>query len=149
MARNKFTLTNSAEVALTAATAKTALQVVAAAANIIAIQGVSVSFDGVTATDAPVVCQIWRQTGAGTSSARTPVKTTDRASALLATGRENCTVEPASDDALLDTFECHPQSGITKFYGDAEFEVPASGRVGVKLTAPANVNVLVTLHCEE
>src|SRR5438067_1296581 len=148
MARNFFTHTTSAEFALTAATAKTVLQLLAATGVRLAIQAITLTFDGTSNTAEPVNLRLVRQTGAGTATSRAPQKKdTDIASALQVTGQENFTVEPTSDDAIVLTFHIHPQAGVQyPLPLPGEIIVPGAGRLGVKITAPANVNCLVTIE---
>ena len=149
MARNFGALTTSAEVALTAATAKTVLQLISPTNQILALLGFELSFDGTSSTAEPVVVQLIRQTTAGTMTSRTPLKKKDRAATLQAAGQENASVEPTATD-LIKTFHVHPQAGVVyPFTVDGEIEVPGGGRLGLKLTAPAGVNCLATLDFEE
>lgn len=149
MARNFGALTTSGEIALSAATAKTVLQLVAPSGTILAVHGFEVSFDGVSNTAEPVIIKLMRQTTAGTVTSRTPLKTKDRSTALAATGGENASAEPTAGD-LLKTFHVHPQAGVVyPFTLDGELELPGGGRLGLQLTAPAAVNCLATINFEE
>lgn len=149
MARNGGSLTTSAEVALVAATAKTVLQLVAPANTVLAVGGFELSFDGVSNTAEPVIIQLLRQTTAGTMTSRTPLKTKDRSTALAATGQENATANPTAGD-ILKTFHVHPQAGVIyPFNIDGEIEIAGGARLGLNLTAPANVNCLATINFEE
>lgn len=149
MSRNFGSLTTNGEIALSAATAKTVLQLVAPANTILAVHGFEVSFDGVSNTAEPVIIQLLRQTTAGTATSRTPLKTKDRSTALAATGSENASAEPTAGD-ILKTFHVHPQAGVVyPFTLDGELELPGGGRLGLKLTAPASVNTLATINFEE
>ena len=149
MSRNFGALTTSAEVALVAATTKTVLQLIAPANTSLAVIGFEVSFDGVSNTAEPVIIQILRQTTAGTVTARTPLKTKDKSTALQSTGSENASVEPTAGD-VLKTFHVHPRAGVLyPFNIDNEIEIAGGGRLGLKLTAPAAVNCLATINFEE
>lgn len=142
---------SSGEEAIVAATAETVLQVVAAANHRVKIQEYAISFKGVLATDTPVRCRIFRQTGAGTSSAATVVKDDISADETLqTTARSQVTVEPTSDDALIDEFEVHPQTGVKVFLPPGqEILVAGGGRVGFKLLAAQNQTAVVSVACEE
>jgi hypothetical protein len=150
MARNAFAHTTSTEIALVAATAKTVLQLVAATGVIVAVQGLTVSFDGISNTAEPVQVVLERQTTAGTMSARNPLKTKDTSTALQLTGQENASAEPTSGDRL-HVFHIHPQAGVAMPLPlpDGEIEIPGGGRLGLKITAPANVNCHATIIGEE
>jgi hypothetical protein len=150
MARNFFTLTTSAPVALTAATPKTVLQLVAGAGTRLAVQVVTVSFDSTSNTAQPVIIQLRRQTTAGTATARAPLKKdTDIATALQANGQENFTVEPTDSDIVLH-YHIHPQAGAQYPVPlPGEIIVPGGARIGLKINAPAGVNCLATIEGEE
>ena len=148
MARNVFSQTNTAVVPLVPATEKSALQLIAGAA-IVAITGVDITFDGTSNTAVPIIVKLVTTSTAGTGTARNPLKTTDRATALILTGTENHTVEGTSAN-ILKIFHVHPQGGVYyPFSAKCELEIPTAGRLALKLTAPAGVNCLATLHGEE
>lgn len=150
MARNFCTLTTASEVALVAATAKTVLQWLAPTGIIIAIQGIDVSFDGTSSSAEPVIIQVFRQTTAGTMTTRNPLKTKDRSTTLQSTGQVNATAEPTNTD-LLRTWHVHPQMGVIYPLPlpDGEIELASATRLGLVITAPANVNCLATISAEE
>jgi long-subunit fatty acid transport protein len=150
MARNHFALTTSAEVALSAATAKTVLQLVSASGIITAVQEILISFDGTSNSAAPVNIEIARQTTAGTATARNPLKTKDTSTALQLTGQEDASAEPTKGD-VLTVFHIHPQAGVVYSVPlpDGEYELASSGRLGIIVTAPAGVNCLATIKGEE
>jgi hypothetical protein len=149
MARIRATAT-TAEVACTAATAKTVVQVVAAANHRIAIKGWSYSFDGVAGDAEPAVCVLMRQSTAGTLSSLTPtVDNPPITETLQTTALHTATAEPTSGD-VLRRVNIHPQTGAewSKAF-DEEIIVPGGGRVGLVVTAPANVNVVASISYEE
>lgn len=150
MARNFFSHTTSAEVALVGATVKTVLQLVAAAGVRLAVQSIMVSFDGISNTAEPVQIRVRRQTTAGTATARAPLKKdSDLATALQATGQENFTVEPTQSD-ILAAFHIHPQAGAQiPLPLPGEIIVPGAARLGLEIIAPAAVNCLATIEGEE
>lgn len=151
MARNRFTHTTSVEVALVAATAKTVLQLVAPAAQRVAVSEATISFDGISNTAEPVSVQVRRQTTAGTATARAPLRLDDDiATALASTGQENFTVEPTDSD-ILATMEVHPQAGVIYQLPipDGEIVIGAGDRLAIKATAPAAVNCLASFRGEE
>lgn len=150
MARQFITLTTSAEVALTGATAKTVLQLVAASGVRVAVQTVTISFDGTSNTAEPTVIQVRRQTTAGTATSRAPLKKdNDVSTAIQATGQENFTAEPTDSDIVL-TYHIHPQAGAQyPLPLPGEIVMAGGGRLGIKITAPANVNCLATIEAEE
>jgi hypothetical protein len=145
--------TTSGEVAI--ANGKTTLQVVAAANDRLKISGWGVSFKGTSATDVPVLCQLVRQTTAGTMSAGTlgtniSKKNNGDPETLQTTTQINATVEPTTTD-VVDDFECHPQAGFFKLYpsGD-EVIIPNGGRLGIKVTSAAlTYNAISAMDGEE
>jgi hypothetical protein len=140
----------TAEVALTAATARTVLQVVAAANHRVLVEQISVSFDGISPTAEPVIVELLRQTTAGTMSALTPVKLSDAGSETIqTTAQHSATAEPTAGDVLWRV-EIHPQTGIEKLFPlGQEMIVAGGGRLGVRCTAPAAVNVVAGLVVNE
>lgn len=154
MARNYFAQTSAAEIALGAGTRTCINNILAAANQIVAIQGFDLSFDGTSTTAEPVIVEVLRLTSAGTGmSARNPLKTKDRSAALQVTG----SVGPVSganlptQGDLLKTFHIHPQAGVVYPFplNDCEIEIPGAGRLGIFLTAPAAVNCLFSMYGEE
>lgn len=151
MARNRFTHTTLTEFALVAATAKTVLQLVAGISIRLAVSEATVSFDGTSNTAEPVLAQVRRQTTAGTATSRAPLQLDDDiGTALLATGQENFTVEPTDTD-ILAQMNIHPQAGVIYQLPipDGEIIIGATDRLGIKLTAPAAVNVVASFRGEE
>lgn len=139
----------TAEIALTAATAKTVLQLVAPANQRLKIKGWGVFFDGTSASAEPVQARVLRQTTAGTMTSLTPVKTCAGSETVQATAQHTATAEPTAGD-VLDVVEVHPQSGFEKqITPDMKMEVPGGGRVGIECTAPAGVNVRAKIFFEE
>ena len=138
------------EIALTAATAKTVVQLVAAANHRVKILGWGVFFDGTSTTAEPVQVRLLRQTTAGTMSALTPTKRDDSiADTLLTTAQHTATAEPTAGD-LLEAIEVHPQQGYQVLYPlGVEPIIGGGDRVGIECTAPAGVNVRATVLFEE
>lgn len=143
-------IAQTVEVALTAATAKTALQLVAASNHRVKILRWGVFFDGVSGTEAPVEVILVRQTTAGTMTANTPKKIDDSlAETLQTTAQDNASAEPTATD-VVDVIECHPQSGFEIIYPLGQEVIVGGGdRVGIKCTAPSAVNVRAKIVFEE
>lgn len=134
----------------TGTSAKTLIQVVAAANHRIKINELSVSFKGTSNSAAPIKVRVLRQTDAGTASALTPVKGNDADDETLqTTAQHTATAEPTAGD-VLRSLEVHPQSG---FYWQAPFGgeiiVKGGGRVGIEVTAGADVNAIAQIIGEE
>lgn len=139
----------TAEVALTAATAKTVLQVKAPTNHRVKILGWGVFFDGVSSTAEPVVVRLLRQTTTGTMSALTPGQVVPVAESILTTAAHTATVEPTAG-TVIESLEVHPQQGYEKMYSQGQEPViGGGGYVGIECTAPAGVNVIAKILFEE
>jgi len=142
-------IAQTTEVALTSATLKTVLQIVAPTHQRLKIKRWGVFFDGTSATDAPVEVRLRRQTDAGTMSALTPVKQVAGSETVQTTAQHTATAEPTGGD-VIDTAEVHPQSGYEAVIPfDMPIEVPGGGRIAIDCKAPAGVNVRAKIIFEE
>ena len=144
-----FCAAATAEIALSAATAKTVLQITAPSNQRLRVRRYSVAFDGVSATAEPVQVRVLRQTSTGTMTSLTPVKLSAGSESVNTTAAHTATAEPTASD-VLDAFECHPQSGFDVVLPmDMPLEVPGGTRLGIEVTAPATVNVRAKFWFEE
>ena len=150
MAAIQFTVKPTAEVSLSAATPKTVLQVKAPANQRVKIKGWGVYFDGTSVSAEPVNIKLVFQSTAGTMSAVTPAKCQPSMSETIqSTASVDASAEPTSGD-VLQYRNIHPQSGYEHIFGVADEDVIAGGgRVGIVCTAPATVNVIPWIKCEE
>lgn len=140
---------NTDEVALAAATAKTVLQVVAASNHPIKIKEWGVFFDGVSVTGEPVQVELLRQTTAGTMTSLTPVERSNHGVTLQTSAQHTATAEPTAGNILAKR-EVHPQGGYQeKFSIGDEIIIGSAGRLGIRCTAPAAVNVRAEIVFEE
>ncbi len=144
-----FGVSKTAEVALTAATARTIVQHVSPSNHRVKVYRWGVSFDGTNATAEPVLVRLLRQTTAGTMSALTPTQTRPVAETIQSTAQHSATVEPTAGD-VLDIQEIHPQTGYDYTFTLGQEIVMAGGtRIGIECTAPAGVNAVGKLFFEE
>lgn len=150
MAGLLWTAKPTGEIALSAATAKTVLQVASPTNQRVKIKGWGVYFDGTSVSAEPVQIQLVRQTTAGTMTSVTPAKCDDSlAESVQSTAAVNASVEPTSGD-VLQYREIHPQSGYEHTYGVCDEDwIKGGGRVGIICTAPSGVNVIPWMKCEE
>lgn len=150
MADLQFTVKPTAEVALAAATPKTVLQVKAPANHRVKIKGWGVYFDGTGVSAEPINVKLVRQSTAGTMSAVTPAKCDDSLpETVQSTGSVNASVEPATGE-VLQFRNVHPQSGYEHIYGVGDEDIiKGGGYVGILCDAPAVVNVIPWIKCEE
>lgn len=136
--------------ALVAATAKTVVELGAAATGGLLLTQVGITFNGVTASAVPVTCDLTTFAATGTGTAYTPNKISHPAARAATTvAKVNDTVEPATQ-TVFDSFFVPSTSGLVIPYPlGREKRVAESGFFGVRLTAPAVVNYLVTVYFEE
>lgn len=138
------------EVALVAATRKTALQAATPSTTGIYVVAWGVSFDGVTAAAEPVIGELIDTDVAATVTAFTPEKwTDDNDEASLLVGGTALTGYNASAEGTiaasrtLDEQEIHPQTGYALWYPpDARPRVKVSRFLRVRLLAAAGVNCI-------
>lgn len=140
-------------VALSAATAKTVLNVIAGANKGFKISELSFGFDGVTASAVPVLVELCRSTqaGAGTSTAVTPrFVSGNPAISCQATAAKNYSAEPTVLTPIREWL-LTPNSGtliIPQPLG-REFEPTAGQAIALRMTAPAAVNTRGYIEFEE
>lgn len=141
---------NSAEVSLSAATAKTVLQVTAASNHRVLVRSIEVAIKGVNPVATPVRVRVLRQTTAGTMTSATPVKldSTDDET-LQTTAQHTATAEPTAGDVLTVT-ELHPQAAmVDRFPYDTPIVVPGGTRLGIELLAVDAVTAAASITFEE
>jgi hypothetical protein len=147
-----YVVNNTADVALSAATAKSILSVINASGALIRIVELSVSFDGTSATAEPVVIELCSSTQAtaGTSTGFTPVQLRGPTRTVQATAAVNYTAEPTVLTPLK-VWLVHPQTGmiIQSPLGREPEQVVTADALLVRCTAPANVNTRGYLEWEE
>jgi len=149
MANLNVSVTTEGEIALVAATAKTILQWVMPTNQRGDLRSVAVGFDGINPTAEPVQVELLRQTTAGTMSSATVVKDSAAAETPQSTAQKNATAEPTAGD-VLRRWEVHPQAGTSvEKFDKREMEMAGGTRLGLRCTAPANVNVTASMSVEE
>lgn len=157
MASVAYKVDNSAAVALTAATAKTCLMFITPAQFGGCLRKYRIGFDGVTASNVPVLCEIVRSTNATNSTPGT-ANTTETANIVQYKGRSITTGFTAfgastSEPTVLTRLEAFlltPAGGLLVYdfpLGD-EFECDVSAGLGIRCTAPNAVNVRTSLYIE-
>jgi hypothetical protein len=144
---------NTGTIALAAATAKTCLNVIAPAQFGLCLVGFEISFDGVTASAVPVLVEIamCSQAGAGTpaGSPPTPVQIRGQTVAHGCTIGHNYSAEPTVITPSYDWW-IDPNKGVLDRLWPLgrEFEQNPSKGIAVRCTAPATVNVRVSMEWE-
>lgn len=151
MAGVRFTATTGV-VSLAAAT-KTLLQIKAPTNQRVFINEWEVSFQGVDASQPPVLIQLVRQSDAGTgSSSVTLVKVNASDDVTLqSTAIKTPTAEPTTSDIIDEKFISPNGGGFTWGPGNIGVLIAKGGeRLGVRLVnAGTSVNCIVTAKCEE
>ena len=147
-----YTIETTADVALTAATAKTILSVINASNSLFRLVEFGVSFDGTSATAEPVTIELCysTQATAGTNTSQSPVQIRGATRTVQATGARNFSAEPTS----LTTWKrwlVHPQTGMEMQFplGREPEEIVTADAICLRLTAPANVNCQGYMEFEE
>lgn len=134
---------DSGDISLSAATSKTALQLVTGATRKAKVLEFGVSFASTTSTDGPVLAEFLVNTSAGTSSAFTPIALDLSDPAAIQTALNTFTVEPTGTAAAgPGPWRVTPVGGlfVYQFPVDQELKVPVSTRIGLRLTAPSSLS---------
>jgi hypothetical protein len=145
--------TTTSEVALSAATAKTVLQITAPANQRVLIKKWGAYSDGVNPLAAAIEVLLVKQTSAGTMTSLTIAKITPGSETIQTSASHTATAEPTPSPAagnILDVAEYHPQSGYESILPMGEEIILAGGeRAGIVITSPAAVNVRPKIWFEE
>lgn len=157
MADRDFSITTgtggaAVKVALAAATAKTVLELRAAANKPFKLFEAYIGFDGTSGTGTPVLVElIGRYTTRATGTAAI-VSTMDEDTSATAdtTAVYNATVEPVTGIVVLDNWLIHPQTAqLYQLPLGREWKVKSSGSLALRVTAAAIVNCLPTAKIQE
>lgn len=151
MATVGYSAVTQAASALSAATARSVIGVVAPAQFGCSLQGWQVAFDGVTASAVPVLIEVCRSTfatnGPGTNSTSATVQQ-DRGRAITAgfTAGYSWTTEPTVL-TVIESFLMTPNAGaiVYDYPLEREPDCDVSNGFVLRLTAPATVNARATL----
>ena len=153
MATPGYTVASAGNIALTAATAKTVLNIINASNSLIRIVEIGVSFDGVTSTAVPVVVELCKSTqaGAGTSTSHTIVQGRGPTRTVQATAARNYTAEPT-------VLTAYKRWLVPAFMGLVVIQFPlgrepeiitSANAYALRCTAPAAVNFQGYMEFEE
>lgn len=147
-----YTVETNGDIALTAATAKTIMMIINASNGLVRCTEFAVAFDGTSATAEPVTVELVSSTqaGAGTTTSHTIVQCRGPTRTVQATAARNYTAEPTTL-TVLKRWLVHPQTGITVQFplGREPEQVVTADGLGIRCTAPANVNVQGHMEFEE
>lgn len=146
-----YSVQTTADVALSAATAKTILGVVAGSGIACRATEIGVSFDGVSSIAEPVTVELCRGdgSGAGTSTSQTPAQVRGATRTVQCSGARNYSAEPTTL-TVLKRWLVHPQTGaMFQLPLGREVEHTGAGGLFLRLTAPATVNAQGYIEFEE
>ncbi|KLL11580.1 MULTISPECIES: hypothetical protein [Protofrankia] len=149
MAKAGYSAAVGAAVALAAATPKSILSVIAPSQFGVDLKKVRISFDGVTASAAPVLVEIVSFTTDGTGTAGTVNQIYGRTVTPGFTSKYNYSAEPTTP-TVIDRYTLTPNGGLAIYdwpLGDSP-DCAASSLIAVRCTAPAIVNANATLWFE-
>jgi hypothetical protein len=143
-------IAQTAEVALSAATERTVMQIVAATSHRVKVLRWGVFFDGKKSGNEPVQVTLLRQSSAGTMTSLSPVNMGVGSETLQTTAQHSSTGTLPTAGDILDSCEVHPQSGYEVIFPiGQEIFVPGGGRLGINCNAVDAVNVRAKIIYEE
>lgn len=144
---------NSGEVALVASTAKSLLQIKAAANQRVLVKGIKImGKQAAGGTDAVVKVRMTRSTANfGTFTGATPAKNDPNdGETIQTTCGSNATVEPTTPTDGGLWWEVQPQSGVIEFIPPGmEIKVPGGQAVQFEATSTGTPTLVVTASFEE
>lgn len=147
-----YSVVTGADVALSAATAKTVLSVIAATGRIVELTEVGIGFDGTTTTYEAVLVELCKSTqaGAGTSTAVTPAQIAGPTVAVAATAAKNYSAEPTVLTAIQEWL-IEPKSGqlIEQLPLGEQIVSDVADALCLRVTAPNVVNCRAYLKFRE
>lgn len=149
--RSGSSATNSTAVSLSAATAKTVIGVIGSATDTLALKRIRVSFNSVTATDAPALVEVGIITAAGTvGTAFTPVQMSGSPLASSASAGYNHSAEPTYNRIFESTYVPVNNGLMEWWYPLGEEPLCAiSQGFAVRITAPQAQSVYASLIYSE
>lgn len=137
-------------IALSAATAKTVIELTAGSTIQADIVQAAVSFDASTPA-AAIKVELVRYTATGTGTAYTPLKYNAAAQALasVVTAKTNDTVEPSTPTVVECWYVPNTAGQFWQLPLGREIALPASTTIGLRITSAAAVNCAANLLFEE
>jgi len=148
----RYTAETTGDVALSAATAKTVLIIIAGSNALLRLIEFGVSFDGTSSVAEPVTVELCYSTQAGNgtgSSSVTIAQTGGPTRTVQATSNRNYSTEPTTL-TVWKRWLVHPQTGFAMQFPlgrEPEETVTADG-LALRLTAPATVNAQAYMKFE-
>lgn len=149
MARLRFVLPTTAEVALTTAL-KTVLSLTNAANVRVAIRGFGIAFDGLSSTAGSAEVTLVIHSSSGTFTGSTLVRDVRGTTEAFQTSGNNTASAEPSITTVLRSYEVNPQTGYERaFAGDEEIELAGGERFGLQVKASSAVNCHAFINGEE
>jgi hypothetical protein len=134
---------------LTAATAKTMIELTTTANVPCEWVAIDITFDGVTASNVPVRADFCTYAATGTGTAYTPKRGGQAVGTSATTAKINDTVEPTTPVIVFSWF-IPPTTGLLYQWPlGREWFQNVSVVQGIRLTSPNTVNAIVNLTIEE
>lgn len=142
------------EISLSAATAKTVMQIIAATNQSFKLKTLEIFGKGIVATDTPMKVRLLLQTTAigGTPAAVTGVKNDGNCGATVQTTAKAYGSSPAepTPGGVFKVLEVHPQTGLVYPFAPSDEIIVAGGtRLGIEVTAAQPQTVAVNVVIEE
>ena len=148
----RYTVETNGDIALTAATAKTVMNIINGSNGLIRIIEFGLSFDGVSSTAEPVTVELCNSTqgAAGTGTSHTILQTGGPTRTVQATALRNYSAEPTTL-TVLKRWLVHPQAGIVMQFplGREPEQVTTADGLCLRVTAPATLNCQGYIEFEE
>lgn len=150
VARSGTSATNTTTVSLAAATAKTVVACLGSSTDSLGLRRVKVSFNSVTATDAPAIVEIGIISALGTMTSFTPAQVVGQSVASSATAGYNATVEPTYV-RIVDACYVPVQQGLFEQWYPLGEEISAAASQGfaIRITSPAAASCLASILYSE
>lgn len=142
-------MVSTGSTALTAATAKTMIELTTTANVPVEWIACDITFNGTSSTAVPVTVDFCTYAATGTGTAATIRRAGQAVGTSATTAKINDTVEPTTPTVLFSWF-IPPTSGVQYVWPlGRELFQSVSTVQGIRLTAPAAVNAIVNLVYEE
>jgi hypothetical protein len=137
-------------IALSSATAKTVLELVASASRRGALKYFAVSFNGVV-SDIPVLVEVIRGTATVTGTTITPAQVDPAAAAAQATVKHSASAEGTPATVPLESYYVTPNGGLfaIQFPLGDEYTFTSASHLRIRCTAPSAETVAVACRFEE
>lgn len=130
---------------------KTLVEVKAPSGTDLIVNGISVSFDGVTATDVPITVEMITNDGDGTGTSLTPVNEDRRAANTCAATAKYGFSGESANPVVLGRWKIHPQGGaLIMDFSHGEIVILRAKAVAIRVvSASVSINAAAVIRFEE